>query len=366
MRKILLSSLVLASLLAPPGQPLLAAAPDRLSQPALHSINAARGLLLDLVKVPERERLLAVGEQGSILYSDDSGQSWHQAQSPVSVLLTAVQMVTAFRGWAIGHDGVILHTEDGGESWQIQAAGQQLLRQQEKALEQELAIKDRLAETEAVEEIQWQLDDLQVSLEEGAMPTLMDLLFVDSQRGFVIGAYGVIFGTIDGGESWHSLGHRLPNPDRMHLNAILMDSRNRLLVAGEAGLLMKSDDLGGSWQSVDTPYEGSFFALANHDQVFLLGLRGHLYRSSNGIDWQMEPVPTQASLNGAVSAKGELYLLGQGGVVLKRQGNRFVPVQPVPRYSFTSGVLLDDRLLLAGEGGIHRIDLTSVAEGAEQ
>ncbi len=357
MHRILLSALWLALCLPLLLQPLSAASFDRVQQSSLHSSRAERGLLLDLVEVPGRNRLLTVGEQGSILYSDDRGKSWLQGNTPVSVLLTAVQMVSATRGWAVGHDGVILRTDDGGENWQLQASGQRLLHRQQAALEH--ALRDAQLATDPIyrDELQWQLDDLRVLLEEGAMPTLLNLHFLDGQLGFVIGAYGTLFRTVDGGQSWQSLGHRLPNPDRMHLNALLQGRSGRLLLAGEAGLLLYSDDQGLNWHEAVSPYEGSFFALAQSDRFYLLGLRGHLFSSYDGVHWQTERVPTQASLNAAVVSDEQLFLLGQGGLVLRRLREGFVPVQPVPRYSYTAGLLLGDQLLLAGEGGIRPIEL---------
>ena len=70
-------------------------------------------------------RLVAVGERGSILLSDDSGVSWRQAKVPVSVTLTAVQFPNAKAGWAVGHLGVVLHSADGGETWAKQLDGRE-------------------------------------------------------------------------------------------------------------------------------------------------------------------------------------------------------------------------------------------------
>ncbi|GAA0684603.1 hypothetical protein GCM10009104_07490 [Marinobacterium maritimum] len=263
----------------------------------------------------------------------------------------------------MGHDGVIMRTDDGGDTWQLQTSGQDLLRQQLSDLEQ--AIQGE-SDAGIREDWQWQLEDLQVSFEEGVMPTLLGLMFLNRQQGYVLGAYGVLFRTDDGGRSWVSLGHTLPNPDRLHLNAMLQGQDGRMLLAGEAGLLLYSDDQGLNWQPAASPYEGSFFALAESDRFYLLGLRGHLFSSTDGIDWQPERVATRASLNGAITRDGQLYLLGQGGVVLQRQAQGFVPVQPVPRFSYTAGLLLDERLLLAGEGGVHRVELSELTQGGAQ
>src|SRR5438552_4235956 len=58
-------------------------------------------------------RLVAVGERGTILTSEDHGASWRQQSAPVSVMLTNVQFATARTGWAVGHSGVVLVTHDG-------------------------------------------------------------------------------------------------------------------------------------------------------------------------------------------------------------------------------------------------------------
>ena len=86
------------------------------------------------VRAPQRQvlqtaaragtRIVAIGERGLVVLSDDEGKSWRQArQVPVSVSLTAVSFVDALLGWAVGHGGVILHTTDGGETWIRQAEG---------------------------------------------------------------------------------------------------------------------------------------------------------------------------------------------------------------------------------------------------
>ena len=53
------------------------------------------------------ERVIAVGQRGHILFSDDAGQHWQQAAVPVSCDLTAVNFSSPSQGWAVGNDGVI-------------------------------------------------------------------------------------------------------------------------------------------------------------------------------------------------------------------------------------------------------------------
>lgn len=97
---------------------------DVLDQPARLSERAVSSVLNAVVLAGTR--LVAVGERGVVLLSDDNGRSWRQAGSvPVSVALTDVHFVSATHGWAVGHSGVVLHSDDGGETWMRQLDGNQ-------------------------------------------------------------------------------------------------------------------------------------------------------------------------------------------------------------------------------------------------
>lgn len=63
-------------------------------------------------------RLWAVGEQSSILRSDDGGVRWHET-SPTNRdrLLTAVAFIDPLRGRVVGEFGTYFETDDGGAAW---------------------------------------------------------------------------------------------------------------------------------------------------------------------------------------------------------------------------------------------------------
>src|SRR5262245_60524782 len=89
---------------------------------AVQSKLAAEALLLGVARAGNR--IVAVGEYGNILLSDDDGKTWHQAKDvPTTVTLTAVHFVDDKQGWTVGHDTLILHTTDGGETWTKQSGG---------------------------------------------------------------------------------------------------------------------------------------------------------------------------------------------------------------------------------------------------
>jgi photosystem II stability/assembly factor-like uncharacterized protein len=58
-----------------------------------------------------------VGEYGRIRMSSDEGASWHEFKSPTKMSLMSVAFKDARNGVAVGLNGVILVSHDSGESW---------------------------------------------------------------------------------------------------------------------------------------------------------------------------------------------------------------------------------------------------------
>lgn len=300
------------------------------SLPAIESNKASRGLLLEVVHAGER--LVAVGERGHILYSDDEGRTWTQASVPTRQLLTSVQFVDPQHGWAVGHDAQILSSEDGGKSWNKQ------------------------------------FEDLDREA------PLLDVWFKNTDIGFAVGAYGTLLTTTDGGRNWQDISDRLDNEDQYHLNGIASVKDAGLFIVGEAGSMFRSRDDGQSWEKLEGPYQGSLFGVIGTAQPATLlayGLRGNLFRSSDfGDSWsQVELNATRGPLefglaNASLLADGSLVLVGNGGSVLRStdDGRTFRIFNRPDRVSL-SGVTANDQgnLILVGQGGVR---LTS-ATGAE-
>ncbi|MCW8883657.1 MAG: YCF48-related protein [Motiliproteus sp.] len=352
---------------------LFAADEDRLNLPALATKLAHRSLLLDLDRAGER--LFAAGERGHIIYSEDQGSSWQQATVPVSSSLTAISFVDANTGWAVGHDGVVLKSSDGGGSWVKQLDGYQINRmvlaaysQQMQQLRQQLEqLQDQEADTEeleiTIEDLEIVLEDAQLAEKEGPTKPLLDLLFLDPMHGWVIGSYGLILETHDGGSNWLPVMTSLDNPDGFHLNTILRTSRGDLLIAGEGGVLFRSQDEGGSWQRLDSPYEGSYYAALETQPagtLLVVGLRGRAFRSEDGGDsWLELDSATRSTLSAALQLdNGDLLLAGGSGSLSMQadsEGAFFNYVEP-QRRGFTALLEASNGdLVLSGQGGITHV-----------
>lgn len=255
---------------------------DVLNTPAEHNVIAESGVLLDLASQTGQQ--IMVGEYGRILARNSLLESWQQSKVPVQATLTAVEIVDNDTAWAVGHQGVLLSSSDGGHSWQKRFDGTELSRLLRIALREQRQLLSKQIEQERDEdqreELEMQLDDVSYKLEDltvdsGLEIPFFDLLFISEQQGFVIGAYGALLETKNGGKTWEYQGHKVPNPDSYHLNAISIDTRQNLYIVGEAGLVLRSRDLGASWQALDMEYDGSLFGVtANDSVVYSYGLRG--------------------------------------------------------------------------------------------
>ena len=313
-----LSLLGCAALSAPA---LAAAAPASDTVFAIESAKAVKSLMLDVVHAGKR--LVAVGDRGHILYSDDQGATWVQAKVPTRALLTSVFFVDDKHGWAVGHDAQILASEDGGATWTKQ------------------------------------FEDLKREA------PLLDVWFKDVNSGFAVGAYGALLETTDGGKHWEDASDRLDNEDQFHLNGIASVKDAGLFIVGEQGSMFRSADWGQTWEKLEGPYQGSLFGVigtAQANTLLAYGLRGNLYRSTDfGSTWeQVELKAARGALEFGLSGAtllddGSIVIVGNGGSVIRSNdnGETFSVFNRPDRISVSAVTAAGNgNLILAGQGGV--------------
>lgn len=258
-------------------------AADQAARPAANETSArhqplATSQAMLLAATRAGNRLLAVGEHGIVLLSDDEGRTWRQAaEVPTRTTLTAMVFVDDKLGWATGHGGQILNTRDGGEHWTLQA---------------------------------------------GAMDgenSLFSIWFTDARHGIAVGPYGHALRTGDGGEHWNEQTVAEGEDAERHLNHVFAGKDGRLYIMAELGAVLHSDDRGETWQLVQTPYAGSLWAgLVRPDGSLLaLGMTGHaLVSIDRGETWRELATGTTQSLTAGVALPdGREVLVALGGAM---------------------------------------------------
>lgn len=328
--------MVPAALAAPPE------APEVLTQPSIISKKALHGVMLAIANAGPR--LVAAGERGTILLSDDAGKTWRQVATPVQVSLVAVQFVNANTGWAVGNLGVVLHTTDGGETWSKQLDG--------------IQAADIVAKAASTPEEQTAAERL---VKDGPDKPFLNLFFEDELNGYIIGAYNLMFKTTDGGKSWQSWQKHVTNPKGMHWYG-LRPAGGALFLVGEQGMLLRSTDHGETFKQIDSPYKGSFFGLvaSKSGQIVIYGLRGNAFWSGNqGRTWKKIDTKREVTIaDGIELADGSIALVSQAGDVLISQNHgQDFQLQPgqEPLPIATIAQASDGSLIVAGLRGIKRI-----------
>jgi photosystem II stability/assembly factor-like uncharacterized protein len=356
-----------------------ARAGDFLQQPAFKTSHPERAALMDVTRADHR--LVAVGERGLIIYSDDDGATWTQAAVPVRVTLTGVCFPKATDGWAIGHETVLLHSRDQGATWEKVFDGNQVNQMMVKAMQTIVNdLKKQLAAAPEKEKaaLKTRLEDAEVNLKgfmdtakEGPIQPLLDITFISPEKGIVTGAFGIIMATVDGGLHWTPLLDRISNPMGYHFYG-LVRTRGRLFIFGEAGGMYLSDDAGQHWQSLESPYQGSFFnALGDPDGTLAagFGLRGNLVISyDDGHHWHHRQLGQGAALTGGtLLADKRVVLVGMAGVIYLGSSDKpdFVPVKTGFPACMAVVEAPDKSLVLVGLRGVKKFSLEQVKKDKE-
>ena len=365
-RALALGCLAVAALIAAPSA--MAAGSDLLNVPALASAKASQALILGFARAGER--LVAVGERGIVIYSDDQGANWTQAAVPVSVTLTAAMFPTPSQGWAVGHDGVVLHSADGGQSWIKVLDGNQSNALMQADARQRLA--DLQAQSNApaaaIEAAENAVDDTQAAAKFGPSHPLLGVWFTDSENGIVVGSYGQILRTKDGGKTWASLGLALNNAEGLHYNAITATRSGAIIVVGEGGRVYRSTDGGDRWSQREIGGKGALLGVRaltaepGGEMVLAYGFAGRAFRSDDqGENWQALASGTGKSVVDAALLEGHrLTLVDAGGALLQcaAKGEGFTVMGRLPQGMVEGMMPLNGgRLVLGGMGGIRVTDL---------
>ena len=293
---------------------------------------------------------VTVGYNGRILRSEDGGKSWTEIPHPVDFSLTQVSFVGE-TGWAVGHQGTILNTRDGGKTWTAQKSGTT------KSIFA-ISFADQNHGWACGDESTWlwtnnggetwnveRMEVSQVGLSPETSLAVPDLIyysvqFVDQNNGWMVGEYGNIRHTSDGGKTWEAqheslldaLAEKGGNKDVMTMGAffrVRFFDANHGFVVGAGGAVAATDDGGKKWrwisregdkQDVPPLHLYNVTRPGKDDRVLATGTNGIIiYSDNNGTDWSPAKAPGGVFtwLNGvAFSPEGKGVLVGGKGVIL--------------------------------------------------
>ncbi len=191
----------------------------------------------------------AVGEKGTIIHTRDGGRSWVKQKSPVEYFLFGVCFVSDQKGWIATEWSTILHTEDGGKSWQVQFSDADFFFKSISFCDPltgwvagEYGFIYHTADGGRTWEHQdgfYKYSDETFSILSGN--TLFDVVAIDSMRAWVVGIDGYIARTLDGGATWERVSSDIT---KAPLFGISSDRQGNTILIGGKGMMLTSSDGG--------------------------------------------------------------------------------------------------------------------------
>jgi photosystem II stability/assembly factor-like uncharacterized protein len=298
--------------------------PMALSEQAI-PVKDPRGVLLISI-ARAGDRLVAVGEHGVIVYSDDNGKNWVQAIVPVSVTMTSVAFATSEEGWAAGDCGVVLHTHDGGATWQLQITGIRVNQMVMAA-----AAKFYAADPTNVA-AQTALRRANIFMQDGPDKPFFSILPSNIKNVMIFGAYRMCIRSADGGKSWDDCSLDVADPISHNLYDAIQEGSS-IYIAGEVGMVFHSSDDGNTFPQVASPADDTLFGILHtaDNTLVTFGVAGHMFRSvDEGMTWSPVNIAAQANLTAgiilrsgtiiAVSEAGDVYASDDDGLTFHVSG----------------------------------------------
>lgn len=194
----------------------------------------------------DEHRLVAVGNDGVVIISNDGGESWARVEVPKSkVDNKLIRVRTSYGGnaWICGILGTALSTDDYGATWVRRMP------------EQDIAYND--------------------------------IAFATQNIGVIVCEFGEIKRTEDGGDTWA----QVKSPVESSLEAICFNGGGIGIAVGLGGVILRTSDYGKTWAKAHdvTTSEHLWNVIYYRDKWIIVGNKGVIVSaSSNGIDWNVQ------------------------------------------------------------------------------
>lgn len=308
-------------------------------------------------------RLVAVGEHGMIIYSDDNGGTWKQAAVPVEVTITTVAFATPQIGWAAGAYGVVLHTADGGATWQTQLTGIDVNKLMSRAAAQYAQANPNtpvaaLAQRRA-----------RIFLSVGPDKPFLSILVSNSASATVFGAYRMCVHTDDGGRTWADCSLQVLDPISHNLYQVLQTA-NAIYLVGEAGDVFSYSAQSGQYQPLTSPGSSTLFDIlvTRTGTMLAFGVADGMFRSSDqGKSWAPVMVPDGSDLtSGTILSDGTIVVISENGTVyMSNDDGRSFHAAPevVGMGLFDVIAAANGDLVFVGSGGVRVVPQKAIMGG---
>lgn len=216
------------------------------------------------------QRVIAAGDGGKILLSEDSGETWTQLSSPTIRNLWNMQMITEQIGWMVGETGAALKTTDGGYTW----------------IQQPMPYPNS---------------------------SYWDVSFVNTNLGYISCPSGIVIKTTNGGGNWIT---QVAGDTRSLWTIYAIDSM-KVCAGGFAGKLVYTSNGGNTWIPL-WDYGISYNKITFADSLVGIGAgNGSIRTTDGGLTWYLLNIHNITDNNVVFAASGVGYMVGNSMSLLK-------------------------------------------------
>lgn len=281
----------------------------------------------------------AVGDNGTILKTEDGGDNWTKQISAITNNFYGVYFINSNEGIAIGDNGIIIRTVNGGTTW-----------------DENVSVTPQT--TNALRSIQfegntgWIVGDggviyrstdkgvTWIALNSGVTSDLLDLSFISNQIGWVCGKGGLIIHTIDGGDTWTAQVSGVTKD----LHGISFVNTISGWSAGDSGTIIATNDGGVNWRAetsgVTSNLKDIFFVDVSYgwavgDNGIILNKGGAattakwIVGASAKADWFQQTSHTTSNLIKLIFINRNIgYIVGENGLILITSNGGYDPNTP--------------------------------------
>jgi photosystem II stability/assembly factor-like uncharacterized protein len=239
---------------------------------------------------PKSNTLVAVGDFGLILRSDNSGELWQELDiGGLDQDLNDIYFINQNLGWICGNSSTVLFTNDGGVLWQKRDVPIESTR-----FEGVWGDADGYVYACGSPGVIVRSTDFGAtwySSNTGTTSYLWDIAFSTGRSlGIAVGSDATILKSVDQGISWHII----QAPDKnIRYYSVFIDSKGNPWIGGDNGSLFYSDDGASSWKKVNLPTDMAVRSIRIYDtKVIVSGDFSKLLISNDkGISWSEVSLP---------------------------------------------------------------------------
>jgi photosystem II stability/assembly factor-like uncharacterized protein len=263
--------------------------PDKYYNYSWIEVYNPNNIMFNWYKVVKPAIGVVVGADGTIRFTNNTGDTWQVVTAPTTQKLNAVSFSLPDSGVIVGDSGTILSIKKSGESW-------------------------------ATRQIRFP-DSLKTK-------NLRDVHLIDQAKGgFLIGDSGLIMRSLDRGQTWANFFGK--NRLKYNLNSFFFQSTALYFIAGDSGTILKSTG-SSTWTLKPIPEviqpKTNFYSvrMVNDSNGYVVGEGGVILKTVNiGDTWGYKNSNVTTTLRSVFSSRETAFNInyawaaGDNGVILK-------------------------------------------------